>query len=107
RKPTAATFRHNGLTNKSMIANPTDSTPATSLFVLPNGASNHTAPNAQVIAIMAVRRMNSTPSQRPTRARPLIMGMTIHAGGSEARQARQTGTDQKSRVSLNTLHFGK
>src|SRR6266545_5736158 len=44
-RATAVILRHNGLTNVSVIANPTARSPATTLFASRNGASNHTAPN--------------------------------------------------------------
>src|SRR6266699_3910975 len=76
RRATAPILRQNGLTNASAIANTTARSPATTLFALPNGASNHTAPNAQAAAIMAVRRMSSSPTQRITRTR---LGLPISA----------------------------
>jgi hypothetical protein len=39
------------------------------LFASPNGASNHTAPNAQAIAMMAAGRMSDAPIHRMTRIR--------------------------------------
>src|SRR6266853_5033271 len=69
RRATAPILRQNGLTNMSAIANAIARSPATTLFALPNGASNHTAPNAQAIAMIAVRRRSSSPTQRMTRTR--------------------------------------
>src|SRR6266536_4732735 len=63
----APTLRQTRLTNTSAAADTIARSPATILFALPNGASNHTAPNAQAIAIMAVRRTSSPPTQRMTR----------------------------------------
>src|SRR6266404_1176610 len=69
---TAPTLPQNGLTNTKAIAAASARSPATTLFALPNGASNHTAPNAQATAIMAVRRTSSAPIQRMTRTRSTI-----------------------------------
>src|SRR5947207_11273775 len=77
RRATAPILRQNGLTNTSAAADATARTQARTLFALPNGASNHTAPNAQAIAIMAVRRTSSSPTQRITRTR---LGLLISAG---------------------------
>src|SRR6266516_6679508 len=74
---TAPTLRQNGLTNTSTAADATARSPARTLFAFPNGASNHTAPNAQAITIMAVRRMSSSPTQRITRTR---LSLAISAG---------------------------
>src|SRR6266849_2246302 len=79
RRATTPILRQNGLTNMSAIANAIARSPATTLFALPNGASNHTAPNAQAIAMIAVRRTSSSPTQRMTRTRSFIMGITTHA----------------------------
>src|SRR4029453_8983145 len=79
RRATAAILRHSGLTNASMIANATARSPAATLFAFPNGASNHTAPNAQVIAIMAVTRMSTAPAPRITRTRSFIIDITTQA----------------------------
>src|SRR6266516_4869956 len=76
RRATAPTFRQNGLTNASTIANTTARSPATTLFAFPNGASNHTAPNAQAAAMMAVRRTTSSPTQRITRTRLGLISAT-------------------------------
>src|SRR5205823_9761836 len=59
----------NGLTNTSAAADATTKSPARTLFALPNGASNHTAPNAQATAMGATRRTSSSPTQRMTRTR--------------------------------------
>src|SRR5438874_4856660 len=72
RRATAPTLRQNGLTNTSTATDATARIQARTLFALPNGASNHTAPNAQVAAIMAVRRMSSSPTQRITRTRSRV-----------------------------------
>src|SRR5512132_1777138 len=45
-------FRQNGLTNRSATTNAVASSAAAIRFPAPNGASNHTAPNADVIAMM-------------------------------------------------------
>src|SRR6266581_58424 len=66
---TAPTFRQNPLTNTSAIAAAIARSPATILFALPNGASNHTAPKAQARAMLAVKRTSSSPIQRITRIR--------------------------------------
>src|SRR5204863_9192000 len=71
-----ATLRQNGLTNTSTPADATARTQARTLFALPNGASNQTAPNAQVAAIIAVRMTSSSPIQRITRTR---LGLPISA----------------------------
>src|SRR5437660_11810606 len=76
RSATAPILRQNGLTNTKAAADANARTPATTLFALPNGASNHTAPNAQATAIIAVRRRNSSPIQRITRTR---LGLLIFA----------------------------
>src|SRR5438552_5406715 len=76
RSVTAPILRQNGLTNTKAAADANARTPATTLFALPNGASNHTAPNAQATAIIAVRRRNSSPIQRITRTR---LGLAIPA----------------------------
>src|SRR6266496_5654295 len=73
---TALILRQNGLTNTSSAVDATAGSPATTLFALPNGASNHTAPNAQATAMMAVRRTSSLPSQRMTCIR---LGLSISA----------------------------
>src|SRR6266496_4021812 len=91
RRVTPPTLRQNGLTNTSAAADATARTQARTLFALPNGASNHTAPNAQAIAIMAMRRMSSSPTQRKTRTRSFIMGITTHAR-SKPRAARLTSS---------------
>src|SRR5438094_409532 len=59
RRVTAPILRQNGLTNTSEAADAIARSPATNLFPLPNGASNHTAPNAQATAMTAVRRTSS------------------------------------------------
>src|SRR5438874_2360173 len=69
RSATAPILRQNGLTNTSAVADATASSPAKTLFAFPNVASNHTAPNAQATAMMAVRRTSSSPTQRITRVR--------------------------------------
>src|SRR5512133_1735004 len=46
-------FRQNGLTNRSNIANVVASSAAAIRFPAPNGASNQTAPNAHAVATMA------------------------------------------------------
>src|SRR6266436_2811437 len=69
RRATAPTLRQNGLTNASAIANASARSPAATLFASPNGASNHTAPNAQAIAMMAAGRMSDAPIHRMTRIR--------------------------------------
>src|SRR6266478_3956429 len=79
RRVTAPTLRQNPLTNISAIADNTARRSAKTLFTLPNGASNHTAPNAQATAMMAVRRTSSSPTQRITRIRSFIMRITTHA----------------------------
>src|SRR6266536_5095075 len=89
RSATAPILRQNGLTNTSAAADATARSPARTLFAFPNGASNHTAPNAQAIAMMAVRRTSSPPTQRITRTRSLIIGITTQAG-SKPRAARLT-----------------
>src|SRR5882762_4505267 len=62
-------FRQNGLTNTKTITEASARSPATTLFAFPNGASNHTAPNAQATAMMAARRTSSAPAHRSTRIR--------------------------------------
>src|SRR5947207_14391452 len=76
RSATAPILRQHCLTNTSVATDATARSPATNLFALPNGASNHTAPNAQAIAMIAVRRMSSSPIQRITRTR---LGLLIFA----------------------------
>src|SRR6266436_5166211 len=71
---TAPTLRQNGLTNTSAAADAIARSPATNLFALPNGASNHTAPNAQVIAITAIRRQSSSLSHLIGRTSSFIIG---------------------------------
>src|SRR6266498_332552 len=95
RRTTAAILRQNGLTNASMIANPTARSPATTLFAFPNGASKHTAPNAQAIAIMAMRRTRSSPIPRITRTRSFIMDITTHALSKQDGRNKE-GTTQES-----------
>src|SRR6266567_5423002 len=73
---TAPTLRQNGPTNISAAADAITRSPATTLFAFPNGASNQTAPNAQAIAMIAVRRTSSSPIQRMTRTR---LGLPISA----------------------------
>src|SRR2546423_1021736 len=46
-------FRQNGLTSSSTTTNVMASSTAARWLPAPNGASNHTAPNVQAIAIMA------------------------------------------------------
>src|SRR6266550_575326 len=65
----ATILRQNGLTNTSAVADAIARRPATILFASPNGASNHTAPNAQAIAMMAAGRMSDAPIHRMTRIR--------------------------------------
>src|SRR4029077_2041047 len=72
RSATAPTLRQNGLTNASASADAIARSSATTLFAFPNGASNHTAPNAQATAIMTVRRTSSPPTHRMTRTRSRI-----------------------------------
>src|SRR5437762_5826523 len=86
RRATAPTLRQNGLTNTSTATDATARIQARTLFALPNGASNHTAPNAQAIAIMAVRRMSSSPTQRITRTRSFIIAITTHARSSHVQR---------------------
>src|SRR6266853_2170713 len=69
-------FLKNGLTNRSTIANAIAMSVAATLFAWPNGASNHTAPNAQAAAMMAARRTSSSPTPRITRTR---LGLPISA----------------------------
>src|SRR6266496_4065794 len=66
---TALILRQNSLTNTSAAVDASARSPATTLFALPNGASNHTAPNAQAMAMMAVKRTSGSPIQRMTRTR--------------------------------------
>src|SRR6266567_9601010 len=72
RRVTPPTLRQNGLTNTSAAADATARTQARTLFALPNGASNQTAPNAQAAAMVTARRTSSTPTQRTTRIAFLI-----------------------------------
>src|SRR4030095_14485640 len=95
RRATAVILRQNGLTNASVIANPTARSPAAILFAFPNGASNHTAPNAQAIAIKAARRMSSSPTQRITRTRSFIMDITTQARSKQDGRNKE-GTTQES-----------
>src|ERR1700730_18518111 len=67
--PKMPSFRQNGLTNSSTTTNVIASSTAANRLPAPNGASNHTAPNAQAIAMMAVSRTNSSPTQRMNRTR--------------------------------------
>src|SRR6478736_1852917 len=62
-------FRQNGLTNRRTTTNAVASSAAATLFPLLNGASNHTAPNAQAIAMLAARRTSSALNHRMTRIR--------------------------------------
>src|SRR6266480_6321777 len=80
RSATAPTLRQNGLTNISAAADAITRSPATTLFAFPNGASNQTAPNAQAIAMIAVRRTSSSPIQRITRTRFFIMNVPNSRG---------------------------
>src|SRR5207249_7248662 len=73
-------FRPNGLTNTKAATDATARSPATNLFALPNGASNRTAPNAQAIAMIAVRITSSSPIQRITRTRFFIMNVPNSRG---------------------------
>src|SRR6266480_4015361 len=50
---TAPTLRQNGLTNSSTTTSVIASSTAATQLPVPNGASNHTAPNAQAIAMLA------------------------------------------------------
>src|SRR5207253_10420196 len=76
RRAAAPTLRQNGLTNASAATDASARSPAINLFALPNGASNHTAPHDQAIAIMAVRRTSSSQTQRMTRTRLCIMNVS-------------------------------
>src|SRR6266516_2839602 len=113
---TAPTLRQNGLTNTSTAADASARSPATILFALPNGASNHTAPNAQAIAMMAIRRTSSAPTQRMTCTRFFITAVrnpaargdiTIH-GRRATRAARVTSSTfasfNSSCAKANSLH---
>src|SRR6266550_1224486 len=66
---TAPILRQNGLTNTKAAADASARSPAKTLFASPNGASKHTAPNAQATAMMAARRTSSAPAHRSTRIR--------------------------------------
>src|SRR6266568_2781789 len=79
RRATAAILRQNGLTNASAIANTTARSAAITLFALPNGPSNHTAPNAQAAAMTAIRT-SSPPTQRITRIRSAITNVPNDRG---------------------------
>src|SRR4029453_743534 len=57
--PQMPSFRQNGLTNRSTIANAIARSIAAILFALPNGASNHTAPNAQAAQPSAMSQTNA------------------------------------------------
>src|SRR5206468_1318934 len=63
----AANLRQNGLTNTSAVADAIARSTAATLFAFPNGASNHIAPNAQALAMMAAKRTTSAPIDRMTR----------------------------------------
>src|SRR6476469_534541 len=66
---TTASFRQNGLTNMRTTAKVMASNTAATFFPLPNGASNHTAPNVQAIAMAATTRTSNAPTHRITRIR--------------------------------------
>src|SRR4029077_6326604 len=66
---TTTSFLQNGLTNRSATTNTVASSAAAIRFPTPNGASYHTAPNAQAIAMLAVRRTSSALNHRMTRIR--------------------------------------
>src|SRR5207249_7774373 len=80
RSATAPIFRQNGLTNTRAVADATARSPAKSLFTFPNRTSTHIAPNAQVTAMMAMRRTTSSPTQRMTRTKSLISGVPNNRG---------------------------
>src|SRR6266446_4471493 len=69
RSATAPILRQNGLTNRSTTTNVVASSAAAIRLPAPNGASNHTAPNAQAAAMVTARRTSSTQAQRTTRIR--------------------------------------
>src|SRR6188472_4208110 len=73
---TTASFRQSGLTNKRKTAKVIASNTAATLFPLPNGASNHTAPNVQAMAMMATTRESDAPTHRITR-------ISLHYGPEE------------------------
>jgi hypothetical protein len=64
---TITSFRQNGLTNMRTTTNVIASSAAATLFPLPNGASNHSAPNAQAVAMMAAIRTSNATAHRITR----------------------------------------
>src|SRR4029077_7180128 len=66
---TTTSFRQNGLTNRRTTTNVIASSAAASRFPAPNGASYHTAPNAQAIEMGAARRTSSALNHRMTRIR--------------------------------------
>src|SRR5436190_6393321 len=84
RRAAAPTLRQDGLTNASAAADATARTQARTLFALPNGASNQTAPNAQVAVIIAVRTTSSSPIQRITRTRSFTITITIPVRPSQS-----------------------
>src|SRR5882762_6079752 len=91
RRVTAPTLRQRRRTNTSAIAAASAMSPATTLFAFPNGASNHTAPNAQVMAIMSMRRTNNPPAQRITRIRLPITRVTNDRGEQRRFQTGSIG----------------
>src|SRR6266702_5278086 len=91
----APVLRQNGLTNTSAATDATARSQTTTLFAFPNGASNHTAPNAQATAMMAMRMTSSSPTQRMTRTRlalPIFAttGFTIPLRPIVGRSPRRT-----------------
>src|SRR6266581_8646184 len=102
-RATAPTLRQNGLTNMSAIANAIAMSAATTLFAFPNGASNHTAPNAQAIAMIAVRRTSSPPTQRIIRARFPITSVPNDRGEEHGFRMCSLGLGVESE---NTMDLG-
>src|SRR2546425_2303568 len=78
---TMPSFRQNGLTNSSTATTVVASSAAAIRLAHPNGASNHTAPNAQAIAMIAIRRTSNTPAQRMSSTRFFITVQNTAACG--------------------------
>src|SRR6266404_5446545 len=94
-------FRQNGLTNTRTIADAIARSAATTLFALPNGASNHTAPDAQATAIMAVKRTSSAPIQRMTRTRSTITSAPNNRGEEHGFRTGSLGLGAECQDAVN------
>jgi hypothetical protein len=94
KESTAAILRQHRLTNANAIANPIARIPAATLFALPNGASNHTAPNDHAIATIAAKRISTLPIQRIPCTRRFIMDIRTHARSKKDARKKEEPNDK-------------